>query len=348
MTFLGCDGFQDSATNQKPEWDNSAPWSSFTGRDGAAASAGQFSSNTVSRTYTLPSAAATCITGTAFYFTSTAPMGQSNLVILGLVRSGVLELVVTVNATGFIELRRTSPTGTLLGTSSGHAPLAITTWRHIALKATLHSSTGSAEVRLDDVPMITVSGVSTSVTTGSVTAIRMAAGGTTAGSGVAFDDLYVCDGVDGTATDGRANNDFLGDVKIASIFPSSDGDLSQWTPSTGTNHSATVDEVPVNTTDWNAAATAGLRDLYQHTDLPAAAVAVLAIRGGFYAQKTDAGAASVKHLVKENSVVTAGSTKALSTTYAGYWSEILKLKPSNGTVFAVSDVNAMQAGVESA
>src|SRR5262249_46814461 len=49
----------------------------------------------------------------------------------------------------------------------------------------------------------------------------------------------------------------------APLLPTSDGNYTQWTPSTGTSHFANVDETPCNgTTDYNSTTTVGSRDSY--------------------------------------------------------------------------------------
>lgn len=51
------------------------------------------------------------------------------------------------------------------------------------------------------------------------------------------------------------------------LFPGANGNYTQWTPSTGTNHAALVDETPCNgNTDYNFTTTVGNRDSYT-TDL---------------------------------------------------------------------------------
>jgi hypothetical protein len=194
------------------------------------------------------------------------------------------------------------------------------------------------------VEIINVSGVSTGTASGSVTHIQH----NTNNGGVQFDDLYVCDGVDATATQGRANNDFLGDLKVATLIPTANGDLTAWSKSTGTNAAALVDEIPPNTTDYIFSSTSGQRELMTLPDLPSSAGAVYGLRIGIYGLKSDAGASSVKPLIKESGgTITAQTAKALSTTAGGYYGDFLFTKPSAPTTpFTASDVNALQAGVE--
>lgn len=343
MSLLFFDGFQDATLMPKPEWGVNYPnaGAAGLGRDGSAAGAARASNTTVM--VTLPTAATTCFVGLARMATSRIDSG-----VVSFVRAGVTELVVTVNAAGMIELRRTSVTGTLLATSSGHPSLAGNNlWHHFQVKAVLRSDgAGSAEVRLDGAttPVINYTG-QTSGTTGDVTQVGLH--GPANGSGdLYYDDMWVCDAVDATATQGAANNTFLGDMKIVSLYPTAAGTTTQFTPSVGANWSC-VDEVPVNTTDYVASPTVGNRDLYGLGDLPAGAGNPKAIRVGVYAQKTDAGASSLKPAVRESGgLVTAQAAQALTTSWAGYFGASLFRRPSDNAAWSVADVNGLQAGVE--
>lgn len=339
MTLLAFDGCQDSAVMAKSIWDALAV--AQTGRDASTNGAFSIAATNGTRTATLPSAAATLIWGQAFFPNGASLISSTSSPFVRFVRSGTTELVLIVNASGFIEVRRTNGTGTLIGTTSGHTPIAASVWFHLQAKVLLATgSGGSVEIVLNGATVLTVAGAATAGSSGSVTAIINATG---SGNAVYFDDLYVCDAV-GSAP----YSDYLGDVGIKTLVPTSDGSASAWTPSTGSNHSALVDEVPPNTTDYNASGTATQQDLYNVTDLPAAATTVLAVQVAVYAAKTDAGAASVKPLVRENSTTTAQTAIPLSTTYAGYYGAILTARPSDSAAFTVSDVNALQVGVEAA
>jgi hypothetical protein len=337
MSLLFFDGFQDSNVVPKPEWLASMSSTPATGRDGTPNSACRGGSPTM----TLPTPATTCFVGLARMATS-----RPDSPVLYFHRSGTLELVLTQNSGGMLELRRTSVSGTLLATSSGHAPIPLTNqWHHFQVKVALRSDgAGVCEVRLNGVTVINYTGQTAGVT-GDVTQIQLPSA--TGGSGdLLYDDMWVCDGVDGTATQGAPNNSFLGDLKVATMLPTAAGDTTQFTPSTGVTNWSLVDENPANTTDYVSTSVSGNRDLYQFSDLPANALAPVAVRVGLYAQKSDAGVSSIKPVIKENGVVTAGATSPLLTTWAGYWGSLRTKKPSNDTPWTVADVNGLQAGVE--
>jgi hypothetical protein len=193
--------------------------------------------------------------------------------------------------------------------------------------------------------VLTLTGVVTSSTISNVARIRWVS---TGGQSSTVDDLYLCDIVDATATQGRANNDFLGDLRVATLFPTSAGDTTGWTPSTGANWTD-VDETPPNQTDFvsSVATASGTRDLYNLTDLTGTITAVYALRVGLYATKTDAGAATIKPVTKEltSGTVTADPAQGLAVAYGALYGALRAVKAA-GTVWSAADVNGLQAGVE--
>jgi hypothetical protein len=338
MALVLHDSFLDCNLMPKSEWGATPGFAVTTGRDGQANGAASMAGAS-NRVLTLPVPVAVCIVGWAQTFTGSSVGNANNHVALR-DTAGTNQLVLFVNAAGFIELRRTSATGTLLATSSGHAAITSNVWHHYQWRASLSTTSATVVIRLDDVQVLTYTGV-TSSTNSNVTGLYWT------GFQVAWDDLYLADATDGTATQSRPNNDFLGDLRVACQFPSAAGDVTGWTPSTGANWAA-VDETPPSTTDYvSAVSTAtGTRDLYQVTDLVGSIAQVYGVRACLYALKSDAGAALIKPVLKENGVTTSQASQGLPTTVAGVFGPALYVKPSNGSSWSASDVNALQIGVE--
>lgn len=342
MTLLFFDGLQDPILVPKPEWAATA-WSAVAvGRDGTANSAGTMSTNAV-KTIALSSSAAIAVAATAW---RPATLPSSMAMILAFNSDlTTTQLCIVVNTSGFIELRRSTITGTLLGTSSGHSPIQAGDWHHYGMKGNLHTSTGSVTVWLDGLSVLSLTGQVTSSVIGNVTHIRISGPVTTTAN---WDDMYVCDTVDATATQKQANNDFLGDLRVATLLPTAAGDTTAWTPSTGANWDA-VNENPPNTTDFvsSVATATGTRDLYNLSDLTGTITAVYGIRVGLYATKSDAGAALIKPVFKESGgTVTAQTSQAPAN---GTWGAIygsMVFANAAGTVWTAANVNALQAGAD--
>lgn len=338
MTLLFMDGFDSANVIPKPEWDVGTNFIAQAGRRGEANGAVSLPSNGT-KTLTLPAAAATCIVGFAIRLTNTTAIGATNAA-LAIFRIGTTaHLTLNLDANAKLQLRLGGANGTVLAVGTGLA-IALNIWVHVQVKVTIHNATGSCEVRQEGVPVINYTG-QTGTAAGAVTAIAVNQ------IDIQWDDMWVCDTVDATATQGRAFNNFLGDLKVVSLIPTADTATAQWTPSTGTNHAAAVDEVPPNTTDYVSTPTVGNRDLFDVTDLPSNTTGVLAYRVGMYAQKSDAGAMSVKPVVKDPAGTVAQNAVALSTSWASGYGP-MTTKKTDGSLASVADMNATQVGIEAA
>jgi hypothetical protein len=345
MALVFFDGFQDCAILPKNEWSGAAGfYTPVAGRDGSANGALNLrnTGGPTTRTLTPSSGPAVCICGCA----AANVLGGTFSTMTFHDNAATRQIWVGLNGAGFIEVHRTDKAGALLGTSSEHTAIG-SEWHYYEYKVVLNAAgAGMVVVRLDGVQVLNLTGITTSSLTSNVRYLSMFQSSST-GTSAQYDDMYVCDDTDGTATQGRANNDFLGDVRVASLYPTSAGDSTGWTPSTGANWSC-VDETTPSTTDYVSilSTSTGTRDLYNVTDLAASVALVYGVRVSLYALKSDAGAALVKPVLKENGVVTASVAQGLSTAAAAVHGPMIMAKPSDGSVFAPSDVNALQIGVE--
>lgn len=339
MTLLFMDGFQDPALLPKAEW--SVGVAATTGRDGSTNGAVRHTS-TVLPVCTLSSTAAICIAGTAHRNNSLADVPDSIFIYRD--TAGTNQLFVMLTSGGLIEVRRGFSNGTILGTSSGHTPVAGASWHYFEVKANLHTSTGSVTIKLDGVTVLTLTGQQTSTTISNVAfVLRQAA----ASSNTDWDDWYICDAVDATATQARANNDFLGDIRIQTIYPTGVGDTTQMTPSSAVANWTTVDETPPVTTDYVSDNAVGDRDLYALGDLTGNITTVYAIRESIYVGKTDAGNALLKPVIKESGgTVTVDTAQAVALAAAGIHGSLKAARPSDSGSWTTTDVNALQAGQE--
>lgn len=74
--------------------------------------------------------------------------------------------------------------------------------------------------------------------------------------GATFDDVYILH------VDGVTHTDVLGDVRVVPLAPTGDSTPNAWTPSTGTDNSALLDETDWDTADYVDATTSGNDDHY--------------------------------------------------------------------------------------
>jgi hypothetical protein len=344
MTLLLFDGFDNADLMPKAGFLSAGNSSgTSTGRDGSTNGSHQFSGSagTVNSIYTLPSSAATLLQGQAWK--AADANGRLRWYTGG---TTTTQCELGVNATTNCWEFRLGTGTSVLASSALSDFYTFNTWVHVQVKLVLHATAGSLIVKINGIEVINYTG-QTAITTGSCTAIGWATNNTGSGARIWVDDLWVCDTTDATATQGRPNNDFLGDLKVATIVPDGAGDTTQWTPSTGSNW-ATLDENPPSTTDYVStdANNSGYRDLYTATGLPSEASTVYGFQAKAYALKTDVGIATFKQIVKENSVVSSLGTHGPGVTAQPFTSSLITKRPSDSTPLSVSDINNLQIGVE--
>jgi hypothetical protein len=231
---------------------------------------------------------------------------------------------------------------TILATGTTLLPLS--SWTYIELKATIHDTTGSYEVRINGVSeaALTASGIDTRNVgaTGQWDQIRLAA---LANANSYIDDLYVCD-----QSGSAPRNTFLGPVKVETIYPQTDavaaGSNAGLTPSTGTDHGALVDETTPNTTDYNSSPTVGLKDTYNYPSLTLTGT-ILGMQTNLYVAKSDAVARQVCAVVRAGSVDYDGANVSPLTTFS-YFSEVRAQNPNTAADWTSSDIASLQAGMK--
>lgn len=138
---------------------------------------------------------------------------------------------------------------------------------------------------------------------------------------------------------------FIGDVRIYELKPTADTATADFTTSSGLDHYALVDDdVHDSDTTYVESSTATDQDIYTLEDLPANANTVKAVINDVVAKKDDAGARSVRTIVKSNTD-TVTQDHALTTDYQHYLS-IHETDPQGGGAWTVARVNAAEIGVE--
>lgn len=352
MTLLFFDGFQDAVLAPKPEWKTGAAWGSITtGRDGQANGA----------VTGAPSGRILSVTSSNISYVGFAAkldagaFGNLNCILVSYctdVTTPTVQGKIVVNAAGYIEFRRAS-TNDLIAATTVHAPIRADEWHHYQIRQLLSTGGGTLIIRLDNTEVLNVPDLVTNWTGGATTQRGLRFVSPTGSGNITWDDLYYSDTSVPVLQGGRQNDVFLGDVRVASLFPSGAGSTTAWTPSSAPNWDA-VNETPPNTADYVSAAStpAGTRDLYALTDLPSTANNVYAVRAHLYASKTDIGTANIKPVFRESSgTVTAQTAQAVPLAVGLLSGAMLPGKPSNptgGTSVAMTpaDVNGLQIGVD--
>lgn len=267
----------------------------------------------------------------------------------------------TFTTTNFLEIREGATVHLALALSAGAAVvlkrgatviatgttvLSVNSWYYIEIKAVIHDTTGSYEVRIDGVTEAALTNAGPTDTrnvgaTGQWGNILLGSFSTVLTT--FFDDVYVCD------TSGAApRNTFLGPVKVETLYPQTDavaaGSNAGLTPSTGTDHGALVDEATPNITDYNSSPTVGVKDTYNYPALTLTG-AILGVQTNLYVQKSDAVARQVCAVVRSGSTDYDGANVSPLTTFA-YFSEVRPLNPNTGLAWTAADIAALQVGMK--
>ena len=151
----------------------------------------------------------------------------------------------TVRAVGSsnraLEVRSGSETGTVLGTTT--SPISYQSWVFIEIGITISPTIGTVIIKFDGTTVLNLSGLNTGSV--AINSIKATLNGLdfTDRAGYWLDDVYICDG------QGATNNTFLGDIRVDSYAPVSDGVHQDWTRSAGSNTWSLVDENPPSATD---------------------------------------------------------------------------------------------------
>jgi hypothetical protein len=334
MSLIFMDGFDHYATADITKKWTSAANSSYwfvnpTGgrRGGGCLEIGGSASWTDTCNKTLPAGYSTIVVGMALYV--------ANLTdgLITLKEDNINHFSISLNGIGQFMARRGAPIyGTLLGTTT--TSISTGTWYYIELKVTIADATGSYELRVNGVNVLSATNVDTrDGGTGVVNSIQLNA--TRNGK---IDDFYVCN------SSGSTNNDFLGDCRIDTILPSGDGTYTDGTPSTGTAHYAVVDENPPNTSDYISMDVVDNRDSYTYPDLPPlSASTVYAVQVNPFWLKDDAGTRSAATFALNGGGNVTGATVAL-TTSALFSPQIYETNPDTSTAWTQATVNSAEFG----
>jgi hypothetical protein len=211
-------------------------------------------------------------------------------------------------------------------------------WHYYELTATISDTVGTMSGRLDGVEVVTFTGDTKNAgTSTNFDAVSFQPQGTNINS--YWDDLYILNDLGAAPW-----NAPLGDVRVLNSVVTGPGNSTALTPSTAPNWGC-VDELPPSATDYVQGSTVGTKDSYALADLPAGVSVVHGVQVTLMAKKTDAGARSIKALVRSAGADYSDVATALSTVDATVCS-VRQVDPATSAAWTLSAVNALEAGVE--
>lgn len=235
--------------------------------------------------------------------------------------------------------------GTTLAT--GSTVLNSDTWYYIEWKTTISDSAGVVAVQIDGVAetLTFVTGNATNQDTrngGNASADSVLLGGGKSNVGTRaddFTDVYICD------ASGSVNNDFLGAIRVAPLRPDGAGNSTQFTPDSGSNYARVNETAADGDTSYVESSTAGHKDLYTLGNLPTVPTAVKGIQIVTQDRKTDAGARTIRHVVRTGGTDYESASITQADGYAMHMT-IREVNPGTTSAWAESEINGLEAGVK--
>jgi hypothetical protein len=139
--------------------------------------------------------------------------------------------------------------------------------------------------------------------------------------------------------------DWGGDIRFDALVPNGDYSV-QWTPSTGVNNYALVDERPPSTVDYVSTGSPGLEDLYDLADWSGTAKTPQFVMAWAYAKKDVAGDIQLQLFVDSNGNESSGGSLDLSTSDV-YYSHLAATDPDGSIAWLDNAIDALKIGIRS-
>ncbi len=247
------------------------------------------------------------------------------------------QFAVTIAGDGLIRLRRGGVSGTIVATSA--AAFTTDTWNTFKIVVTLREAASAGRVQV----FANGSAVAAVDTGAGVdcrnTAINDFFSVTLSGGGAShvnyFDDFYW------TSTGLIPDEPLF----IPGLDPTSDTATVQFTPSTGADAYAVIDENPVSTADYNETTVAGDEDRLNLSNLPGTPVSVLAVKVAAHGTG-DGTLTNLRTLVESNGSTTYGTNQPVASGSYSTVYDIYETDPSGGAAWTPARIDAMIAGYE--
>ncbi len=205
--------------------------------------------------------------------------------------------------------------GVAVGTTPPNTYI-VNTWEQWEIKVDMTGGVGTHTIELRKngvaVNLLTINGLTI---TGPLTSVNV---GQAALVGFYVDDFVIWDGT------GANNNNWLGDRRCATVLPSANGAVQNWTPNTGTAWS-NLNSVPAGA-NYITSSTAGDISEFSKSPIPVLTTSIAAVVIFGNCLKTDAGAAGYRLGMNKAGVVQNGPVINPGTTYS-YGRYIMEVDP---------------------
>ena len=260
---------------------------------------------------------------------------------------GNVQLQLVLQADGSLRVQ-TGP-NTVLGTILGATPPGLvhqSHYAHIGMQWVLDNAAGSVQVYVDSVLWFSVAGVKTTAN---------APFGVPSTNWKSLDFHWLGDADDfywGDAAGVGPWNAFMGDLRVEGQVALTDavgggGFYREFTPSTGTDHGALLDEIPPNDdVDYVSGDVVNLRETVKFPNITLASGTVLGIQLMPNVIKTLSGDRQIAALVRSGGSDALGTNQGVSQTMYTYRAQMFQVNPVGGAGWTAATANAMEGGIQ--
>jgi len=216
--------------------------------------------------------------------------------------------------------------------ASGSIVTVASSWYHIQVHITIHDTTGVVETWIDGVQDINFSG------------------DTQPGSDTTGDTLYIYQYLSGALyiddiTVGDEAGGQLPDIRYDLLVPDGD-DSVEWTPSTGVDNYALVDEVPPSDVDYVSVGSPNFTDVYTLGDWSGSAKTPQFLVAWVRAKKDVAGARQLSHGLRSGGSDDLTGAYNLTTDFK-YYDHIITDDPDGGGALDDTVIDGLKFVLES-
>ncbi len=350
MSLLFLDGFDDRATGttailEKPGWSvrSGASIAAALGRLGTQG-CDLTANNRIIRWEASDSPAITQTDSVIYFGMGIRPLTNGGAVdgflYLFNAAEAVNHLTVNFESDKTMVVKRGSHSGTELGRSSV-IDMPLDVYHYFEFKFTISDTVGTIDIWRDGVNILTDTGLDTRNGGTDQFIDRIDFQG--ANSFTYYtDDIYI-----GNSVGSDFAAPLVGDFTIETLFPTAEGTPINWTPSTGGDNSALIDEQPGwnDDTDYNSTSTVTDIDDFDYENLADNTVDIKGIQVMTRARKTDAGAISFRNRVDSGASIGNGIDQSLSTDW-GVFSDPYEVDPQGGGAWTGARIEAAEYGYE--
>jgi len=223
--------------------------------------------------------------------------------------AGTLQCSAHVDSSGYVYMRKASlTTDQVISTIA----MSANTWHFFEMKAVIHDTTGSLEVKLDGVSLGEFTGDTDQAnSTGDL--VSSARIHTLSGGVNEIDDIYILD------TTGSLNTDFLGDCSVETIRPDGAGANTDWTPLSGANYTQVDETLEDGDTTYVSASTVAAKDTYTFAAIASANTDIRGVGVTIVAERQEGGERALTTETIDGANVQTGAAMYIgSSQYAHY------------------------------